>query len=474
MSLQRAALLAAAAVFAAAPGLAQDQRAAARPQASQSRQTVDVPRVHYTAFTLANGLRVILHEDHSSPIVALELWYNVGSKHDPRDMPGLAHIFEHLMDEGTRNMPSGEFKRVIQSAGGSYQALTSNDWTRYLMNMPSNHLETALWLEAERMVNLSIDSVRFNRERDAARNEYRDRVLNVAVGNAQVAVTEALFAGGAYASPVGGTATSLDAATSDDLRRFYETYYVPNNAVLVVAGDLNTADARRKIEKHFSPIPRGKLPPAPSSLGTLSGEKRLVVEHPSGVRQLWLVWRGAGALAPDRTAATALSSIITERLRRLTLEERRLSQSVNPGLNANFELQEAGIFQIALWPRDTASATELERLADSVVASIKTDGVTEAEVRRWVASNRLQTLSAMQSIQTKAEYLADGLLIMKNPLAYFSATERSQAVTPAAIQAVARKYLTGDRVVLSIVPTGKLELISRPELPYVNATKKGS
>jgi zinc protease len=442
--------------------------------AGAQASSVDVPKIEYTDFTLRNGLRVILHEDHSTPIVALELWYNAGGKFDPKGKSGLAHMFEHMMDEGTLNMPNGEYKRTIQSVGGYYNAATSQDWVRYWSQLPSNNLETGLWLEAERMANLSptLDSVRFAREREAVHNENRLRIQAVAVNSGLDAVAGALFADAAYAIPLIGYPAELDAATADDLRRFYDTYYVPNNAVLVIVGDFRTADARRMVEKHFSPIPRGQAITMPVTTKPFHGEKRLVMEHPQNVRQLWVAWRGASSVSPDRPAMVALSSIITERLRQLLVNERRLATVMSPFTNNNFDLYDAGVFQVAVTPTPTASATEIERLVDSVVASVKAEGVTATEVRRWIGSYRIDALESMQADSSKAEKIADATLSRGNPLGYYDVLERAQHLTPEQVQAAAKKYLTGDRVVLSIVPPGKLDLISKPELPYVNLSRK--
>jgi zinc protease len=443
------------------------------PVVAQNQTVVQVPKLSLTDFTLPNGLRVLMHEDHSSPIVAVDLWYNAGSKFDPRGKTGLAHMFEHMMDEGTLNMPNGEYKRVVQTAGGSYGASTANDGARYYTVVPSNYLETVFWLEAERMANLgpTLDANRFNLEREAVRNEYRERVLNSPEISAGVAVIESLFPEGAYAPPLFGYPSDIASATVDDLRRFYDTYYVPNNAILVVVGDFTTADARRKVEKHFGPIPRGKPVVLPTSVTPFHGEKRLVTEHPSGMRGLWEVWRGAKSSSPDRPALLALSSILTQRLGRIVTDERRVA-TVSP-YSAAFDLQEAGIFQVAIRLTPTASATMIEDVMDSVIASIKANGVTEAEVRRWVASYRMQMLNDMQSVTTIVSNIGDGALNAKNPLAFFDLADRAQSVTPAEVQAAAQKYLTADRVVVSIIPTGKFDLISKPNLPYVNATPKG-
>jgi zinc protease len=451
---------------------AQDTRKPAPLPAARQSSLVDVPKIQYSMFTLPNGLRVVLHEDHSSPIVATQLFYHAGSKNDAPGLTGLAHMFEHMLDEGTQNMADGEFRRVVQAAGGTYNAATGSDWTKYFTVAPGNQLETLLALEAERMANLSpaLDSTRFDLERESVRNEYRETILSNAVRSGAEAIYEALFAEGAYSFPVIGRWEDLGHATVEDLRRFYDRYYVPNNAVLVIAGDFASADARKQVTKYFSPIPRGRDVIQPKSIGKLTGEKRLVVEHPSGQRQLWVVWRGAKAAAPDRAAALALTSIMTDRLRRLLVTERRLSSFMNPGLNTNFDLEESGLLHFAIVV--TGSATEVERLFDSVATSIRTDGVTAEEVRRWAASYRLQSLTDMQSVLTKSDMLADGLMTQGNVLGNFQMVERAVTLTPADVQAAARKYMTGDRVVMSIVPTGKLDLISKPELPYTNATRK--
>jgi zinc protease len=445
------------------------------PLQPQRASNVDLPQVKITQFALANGLRVILHEDHSSPIVALELWYNGGSKFDPKGRSGLAHMVEHMMDEGTPNMPNGEYKRIIQSSGGYYNAETSNDFVRYRVVVPSNLLETALWLEADRMANLgqSLDSTRFNLEREAVRNEYRAHVLDMPVMSAAEAAFEGLFPDGAYGTPLSGYPSELGLATVEDLRQFYDRIYVPNNAVLVLAGDLTVADARKKVERQFSPIPRGKPVIKPTSVTPFRGEKRLVVEHPSGVRQVWIVWRGAKSASPDRPALIALSSIVTERLRRALMQDRRLAIFINPNWNQHFDLQEAGIFQIAIQPTPTGSATEIEQVIDSVVTSIKTSGVTEAEVRRWVGSYRLQMLTNMQTDSIKAGTLGDGAINLDAPLGAFTIADLALHLKPAEVQAAANKYLTANRIVLSVIPPGKFDLISKPELPYVNASRKG-
>lgn len=454
--------------------VAQDtRRAAPLPPNPKASSRVDVPKLKYTDFTLPNGLRVILHEDHSSPIISTQVLYHVGPKHEVPGKTGLAHLFEHMMDEGTLNMPGTAFKRIIQDAGGSYSAHVQPDWTQYLITIPSHQLETVLWTEAERMANLSptLDSTRFHSEREAVRNEYREMFLNIQVQSAGEAMIETVFEKSpGYSNRLIGHMSDLETTTVDDLRLFYEKYYVPNNAVLVVAGDFSTAAARRMIAKHFGPIPRGKPVTQPTLVPPLSGEKRIVLEHSSGLRQLWLGWQGAKASAADRPAALALSSILTERLRRLLVTDRKLATALVAAFNQNFDLESSGVFQSVI--NVSGSATEVERLADSVVTSIRTNGVTDIEVKRWVAAHRMRSLIEMQSTETKAFMLADGALTYRDPNGHFGVVERSLLVKPADVQAAARRYLTEHRVVMSVIPIGKFELISRPELPWTNVSRK--
>jgi len=320
------------------------------------------------------------------------------------------------------------------------------------------------------MANLTPAPERFALERDAVKNEYRQRVLSSAEMSGAAALIQGLFPDGAYAPPLYGYPADLASITLEDMRQFYEKYYVPNNAALVIVGDFNTADVRKMVATHLGPIPRGK-PVAPLSAGVpLRGEKRLVVEHQSGDRGVWVGWRGAKSASPDRPALLALSTILTERLGRVIGRERRIGGMSQ--WNAAFDLAESGIFQVAMTPTTATPSTTFEEVMDSVIASIKTNGVTESEVRRWVASYRMQALSEMQSVTTIASDIGDATLSQKNPLAFFEMVDRAQRVTPAQVQAAAKKYLTADRVVVSIIPPGKLDLISKPNLPYTIATPK--
>lgn len=436
------------------------------------KPAIDVPKIAFTQFVLANGLKVILHEDHSSPIVSMELWYHVGSKNDTPGKSGLAHMFEHMMDEGTLRMPSGEYRRIVQEAGGTYSAGTREDWTRYYATVPSNQLETLLWLESERMgyfMGPTLDSIRFNLERESVRNEYRQS-MSGAVNRGAEALFATAFATSSYSLPLFGHMSELGSSTVDDLRAFHAKYYVPNNAVLAIAGDFQTAAARKQVERYFSGIVRGAPVKQPLAVTPLDRESRIAMEDPGGQRQLWIAWHGVPAAHSDRVALMALSGVLNARLGRLLINERRVASFMNPGLNAHFDLEAGGLFQTVAVV--SGSMTEVERLIDSVVTSVQSDGVTPPELRRWMAAFRTTSLTALQGVSSKAMRLADGATIQGNPGAVFAEVERAQKLTPAEVQRVARKYLIANRIVMSIVPAGKLDQVSKPNEPYVNVTRK--
>jgi zinc protease len=471
-----AGLIAAAAAL-PAPGSAAAQAAPRAATKTAAAPAVDVPKIGYTRFTLANGLQVILHEDHSSPIAAVELWYRVGSKDDTPGKTGLAHLFEHMLDEGSLHVPKGDHRRIIQETGGRYNASTNEDRTNYFSKVPSNQLETVLWLEAERMAFLApaLDSNTFNIEREQVRNEYREKVLSQNAGGnlGGEAFFGAMFAGTVYGNPLYGHMSELGAATMDDLRAYYAKYYVPNNAALAIAGDFDSADIRKKVERYFGGIPRGaavRRPTGPTP--PLTAEKRIVLEDKIAPTQhLWIGWRGVSSSNPDRMALTALAGVLNARLQRLLVTERRLATTMS-GLTGHYDLELSGLFQLSIVATKDSMMTAIERLTDSVVASARNDGVTALELKRWVAPFVTASLAQMQADSLKANKLADGAMMQGSPGAWFNDVVLARKLTPADLQRVARKYLGAQRVVMSIVPAGKLELISKPTEPYVNVTRK--
>jgi zinc protease len=438
----------------------------------------DVPRIRYERFALPNGLVAILNENHATPIVAVDVWYHVGSKNETPGRTGFAHLFEHMMLEGSENVQPGEYRTIVQSLGGTFNGTTSEDRTNYYTVLPSNHLETALWLESDRMATLlaRVDQTRLDAEREIVKNERRNIVENQPFGLANEITTAALFPSDhPYSWSVFGSMADLSAASLDDVKNFFRTYYAPSNATIVISGDFSPAEAKRHLEKYFGPIPRGPAVPRPAITGiALAGEKRLVLEDPrSRTSQLRLAWPTVGNGHRDLQALQVLASILTldrtSRLTKLLVNERQLATSVSAA-HFDFENRNSGLFQISVFPRANASLTAIERLIDSVITQLQRSPPTRREIQRARNYATVSTVTGLQTGLARAERLAQGEVFDKNPLSFITMLNDYSRVTPSDLQRVARQYLSPGRVVLSMVPSGGLNQVAQPEKPFTNVT----
>jgi zinc protease len=439
---------------------------------------VEIPNLKYERFTLPNGLVVVLAPTRTAPAVTVHVWYHVGSKNEQRGRTGLAHLFEHVMLEGSENVGPGQHRLIIQSIGGAFNQVTSEDRTSYYGIYPSNHLETALWLESDRMATLltRLDQARLDAEREIVKNERRDNVENQPYGFANEITIRALFPSDyPYSWPVIGSMADLAAVSLDDVKEFFRTYYAPNNATLVITGDFAPARAKRLVDKYFAPIPRGPAVVRPSiSSIALSGEKRLVLEDSrSRLAQLRIAWPTIGYGHRDLHALQALASLFTlDRTSRLTkalVYDRQLATNVT-ATNFDFENRNSGLFQITVTPRPNASLTEIERVVDSVIARVQTSPPTRREIQRARNYIAVNTVTGLQFGLTRAERLAQGEAFERNPLAFATMLREYSRIAPADVQRVARAYLTAGRVVLSMVPAGGLDQVAKPDRPFSNVT----
>jgi zinc protease len=453
------------------------------PGKAGATSALDVPKIAYTRFVLPNGLTVVLHEDHSTPLVSVDLEYHVGSRDDTPGKRGMAHVFEHMMFNGSANVAPGEHMETLTRAGGQrVNAYTQTENTAFVETVPTNMLETALWLEADRMAFLParLDSERFDRERDVIVNEYAAAAENPRVQLHTIETfLEGLFSdSNPYAFTSMGVMTELKTATVRDLRAFFNRYYVPNNATLAIAGDVTIADARKLVERYFGGIPRGAPVTHPAIPKTgLATETRLAFEDKGTTTpQLWIGWRGATTTSPDKVALLALNALLTRgrssRLYRALIDEKKLATSLPPSQNGHWDLEESGIFQFVVAANANAPMTEIERVIDSVVADVRANGVTPDELRRWQASYTVGSITRLQRTYVRDSLLAEGQLMQHNPSALFDDVATARRLTPAELRRVARKYLIPGRIVLSVVPPGKLDLVSKPSEPYVNKSRK--
>lgn len=432
----------------------------------------------YTRVVLPNGLIALLNEDHTSPIVAVQVLYHVGAKDERTGHTGLAHLCEHLMGQGSPNL-SQEQKLFVLSLGGSSPAwaITDQDRTQYFYTLPSNQLETALWLESDRMAAplSTVDDARLKSVREVIRQERLQSHENLVFGDANRFTLDSFFEGQErhVRDPL-GPMTDLDAATLADARQFCLPYYVPNNAVLALSGDFKTADAKRMITKYFGSIRRGDVPSHPPVAPTpLVADRRLVIaDARARAPGLRLAWFAAGGVSDaDRTALNALASALapsrTGRLSKLLTLDRQLATTVTA---ANIDLETGSVFQIEITPRGDASLTLLETLVDSVVADLTVHPITEAELAPFKHTTPVQAIVSLQTRAQRADTLAQSEAFTHDPVVYVAQAEQAARLTPAEVAAVAHRYLTKPHVVMSLVPAGKLDAISKPSLPYTNVT----
>jgi zinc protease len=427
--------------------------------------SINIPFEHYT---LPNGLRVILSQDRRVPTAAVNVWYHVGSKNEEPGRTGFAHLFEHVMFTGSGNIPYGLHDKLTTGVGGSNNGTTDNDRTLYYETVPSNYLETALWLESDRMGFLleALDIAKLNAQRDIVKNERRQRVDNVPYGRVGEILSEATYPKGhPYSWPVIGSMADLSAASEEDVKEFFRLYYAPNNAILTIVGDLDPAQTKAWVAKYFGSIERGKPITRPKvEPVTLSAEKRLVYEDKVPLPRLYIQWPTIGTEHPDVYALSVLGSVLsngrTARLQKALVYDKQAAASIGAFQSTS---EDVGEFVITVNPRPGNTLTSLEQEIDAVIEKLKAEGATQQEIELATASQELQFISGLQSNLGKSNQLADGAGYHDDPGHYRKAYEARRAVTPDDVKRVANKYLTKGRVVLSVVPEGKTEMAAKPE-----------
>lgn len=437
-----------------------------------------IPELPVERYVMPNGLTVVLSPDHSAHVVAVDIWYHVGSKNELPGRTGFAHLFEHVMFQGSQHIPYGVHFKTVENAGGNLNGSTWHDRTNYFETLPSNELATALWLESDRMGYLlpALDQAKLDAQREVVKNERRERVDNVPFGSEDEVIAAAMYPPShPYSWPVIGSMADLSAASLEDVRDFFRRYYAPTNATLVVAGDIDPAATRKLIEEYFGPIPRGPEITRPVvARVSLPAEKRLVLEDPRAkLPQITISWPTVGNVDADDAPLSAVARILTQdrtsRLTKLLVYDRQLATRVSAGQNDN-DSENSGQFTISVTPRPNASLTDIETLIDSTLASLASLPPDAKEVDRFKNFERVSAVIGIQSALGKAEVLAEGQTFFNDPLHYVKATEDALAVTPSDVARVVKQYLTSGRIVVSMVPTGKLDQISKPGLPYTNVT----
>ncbi len=448
-------------LLASSTPLASQQPALSAPTASKG---INIP---FEAYTLPNGLNVVLSTDRTTPTVAVNIWYHVGSKNEMPGRTGFAHLFEHVMFTGSGHVPYGVHDRLTEGAGGMNNGSTSNDITTYYETVPSNYLETMLWIESDRMGFLldSLDLAKLNAQRDIVKNERRQRVDNQPYGRVYEILSTATYpASHPYSWPVIGSMEDLSAASEEDVKNFFRLYYAPNNAFLTIVGDFDPAQAKALVTKYFGEFPRGNAITRPDVAPvTLASAKRLVFEDRVQVPRLYMLWPSVGEKNDDRFALSVLGAILsgprTARLTKALVYDEQAAASVSAGQNTN---EDVGEFMVTITPRPGHSLTDLETAADAVIERLKREGPTAEEVQKATAGEELSFVRGLESNLGKAFQLANGVAIHGDAGYFRTEYQKTLSVTPADVQRVANKYLTAGRVALSVVPSGQNDQASKP------------
>jgi zinc protease len=416
---------------------------------------LDVP---VTEFTLPNGLHVILHEDHRVPLVVTNIWYFVGSGSEKPGRTGFAHLFEHLLFEGSGHVKEGEFDTLLEQQGGSNNGSTTADRTNYYIMAPASALDLALFLESDRMGYL-LDSMSpdvVNGQREVVKNERRQSYENRPYGMAELRLGELLYPPNhPYHWPTIGYMPDLDAAGYDDVVGFYRTYYTPGNASLVIAGDIDSARTRKQVEEWFSDVPRGpraakpKAPPA-----RLDEVKRETLYDDVGLPRLYLSWLTPAQLQPGDAAMDVVGDVLAggknSRLYKRLVYDLQVAQEVSAG-------QDSGAlgsnFSIVVTPRPGHTVEEMQTLVDQEIEKLKAEPPSQREVERSINGIEASFLSGLEDLQSKADSLNAYYRATGQPDYFAQDLARYKALTPADVQAAARQYLPSDaRVELIVSP----------------------
>jgi len=429
--------------------------------------------IPFEKYLLDNGLQVIFHHDPKLPVVHVNLWYHVGSKNENPHRTGFAHLFEHMMFQGSKHA-DGEYITYIEKAGanlreGGVNGTTSFDRTNYFQTVPREALEYALWLESDRMGFLTdaLTQEKFDNQRDVVKNERRQSYENVPYGRAIQMIFENLFPKGhPYSWLVIGSQEHLDAATVDDVKAFFNTFYTPNNCSLVVAGDFEVDGTKRLVEKYFGPIPPGPALDRPVRwMSRLEGEKRIVVADRVPQERLYLVWPTPGYFQADDAELDLASRILSQgknsRLYRTLVYDRQIASDVSA---FNYSLEIAGLFGIIATARPGQSLTELEQVISEEVGRFAEVGPSEEELAREKAKQEFDFVNGLERLGGfggKADLLNQYNTYLGAPGFFAEDYERFDRVTVGAIRSVSHRYLTSSNR-LSV--TFKPEVSARPKV----------
>jgi predicted Zn-dependent peptidase len=433
------------------------------PAAPPAPTTAASSAIPYTTFTLPNGLRVIAAEDHTTPVVAVDIHYNVGSRDERPGRSGFAHLFEHMMFEGSAHAPKGLHSHLIEAAGGRDNASTAEDRTNYFATVPSNYLNVVLWLEADRMRSLAITDSTFHNQRETVKEERRLRVDNEPYG---AAFTDALvwpFDSAScfgYAHTVIGSMADLDRAEVKDVHAFFDTYYAPNNAILVVSGDFKPLELRSLVNQYFAPIPRRPDPPKPVcdfkfSPGVI---RRTITDAHANLPAVMRIYRIPPHRHPDTFAMGVLTVILgqgeSSRLNVSVVRRDQVALATDVSMNPYDSRRGPGILVVFAIANRGATTARLDSLVGRQLDSLRTTEVSDSELTKAKNLFRARFIRSRQTALGRAQTLQHYFMFHGSLAEVNTDLDRYLAVTAADVKRVAATYLDPANMVQVVIQAG--------------------
>lgn len=423
---------------------------------SPARETLPVVEISHEKIVMPNGLTLIVHEDHSTPVVSVGIWYHVGSANETEGRSGFAHLFEHLMFNGSENANTDWFAAMNEVGATGMNGTTGNDRTNYFQTVPTGALDRVLWLESDRMGHLlgAVDEAKLDEQRRVVQNEKRQRA-NTPLGEAPEMVAAATYPEGhPYSWTPIGSMEDLDAASVEDVQTFFKRWYGPSNAVLVLSGDVTAEQAREKVEQYFGDIPSG--PPLTRSreqIAKMTGESRGELEAAVANAIVMKVWNAPGWASDDaqllELAARALSGGPTSRLQKRLVRELQLASEVSVNMQ---KLELGSQFVVQATVRPGVELSDLEAALDTEMAGFLAEGPSAEELERIKFDYYSSSVRAMVSTMSKASTLAEGELYVGSPDFYRHRLETIYAASPVAVRDMARQWLSDGVYVLEVSP----------------------
>jgi zinc protease len=431
-----------------------------RPALAEVRHDATIPfgpSMKLDRFVLGNGLKVMILADHAAPVICLQTWFGVGSRHEKQGKTGIAHLFEHLMFGETEDVPHGAFDRLLEEAGADTNAATFLDWTYYHTNLPKEALPLAMKLEAGRIAKLVLREPQVSSEKEVVANERRQRVEDDVDGSVSELLYKEAFTTHGYGTPTIGWMADIQGFTTEDCAAFYRTYYAPNNATLVVVGDVDLREVLRLAQDNYGHLAPAAIPvedvrPEPPQVE----ERRARVQKPTPTPKVAIGYKSPALGDFDHAPLVLLNEILfggrSSRVHRALVQKQEIASEVRGWVGA---FRDPALYDVFLSAREGHTVEELLAALDPIFAEVKRDGVTPAELDRAKARLELGTLQGLETVSGKAEQIGFYETVLGDPAVLFEKLSAYRRATLGDLLRVARRYLVDSaRTVIEVLPDG--------------------